>query len=99
MVLAQAFVVALAGLVSGTAAQACATVEPAFAPTFGAGFSGRVILNDLSAPRGLIIDSLNNLLVVEQGSGGVRYITLTDNGGTDLCVASEKKLIEASSVS
>ncbi|KAF2254542.1 glucose sorbosone dehydrogenase [Trematosphaeria pertusa] len=93
MVLLHHFVFALATLSSSTLAQTCATINPAYAPTWGSGFSGRVVMNGLRTPRGLIFDSLNNLLVVESGGAGVRYIKLTDNGGTDVCVASSKQLI------
>lgn len=80
-------------------AQTCATINPAYAPTFGSGFSGRVVMNGLRSPRGLVFDTLGNLLVVESGGSGVRYIKLTDNGGTDVCVASSKQLIPERGVS
>lgn len=99
MVLLHHFVFALATLSSSTLAQTCATINPAYAPTWGSGFSGRVVMNGLRTPRGLIFDSLNNLLVVESGGAGVRYIKLTDNGGTDVCVASSKQLIPERGVS
>lgn len=88
------FVLALATFSLSALAQKCATINPAYAPTWGSGFSGRVVLNGLRSPRGLVFDSLNNLLVVEAGGAGVRYIKLTDNGGTDVCVASSKQLID-----
>jgi glucose/arabinose dehydrogenase len=79
-------------------AQTCATINPANAPTFASGYSGRVVMNGLRAPRGLIFDNEGNMLVTEQGGGGVRYIQLTDNGGTDVCVQSSKQLIADSTV-
>lgn len=80
-------------LFSNSLAQTCTTINPAYAPTWGTGFSGRVVMNGLKSPRGLVFDSLNNLLVVESNLAGVRYVKLTDNGGTDVCVASSKQLI------
>ena len=98
MMSTQFLAVALTTFVSSTVARSCEAITPAFEPTWGSGFSGRVLLNDLNEPRGIIFDSANNLLVVEQGSGGVRHITLTDNDADDLCVANSKKLIDAQSV-
>ncbi|PVI06796.1 Auxilliary activities family 12 protein [Periconia macrospinosa] len=95
MISMQFLAVALTTFVSSTVAQSCEAIPPSFEPTWGSGFSGRVLLNGLSKPRGIIFDSANNLLIVEQSSGGVRHVTLTDNGGDDLCVASSKKLIDA----
>jgi hypothetical protein len=82
-----------------TYGQKCTTINPAYAPTWGTGFSGRVVMNGLKSPRGLLFDSMNNLLVVEAGGAGVRYVKLTDNGGTDVCVASSKQLIPERGVS
>ncbi|KAF2681598.1 soluble quino protein glucose dehydrogenase [Lentithecium fluviatile CBS 122367] len=93
MVQIQHLVVALTTLTSRALAQTCATINPAYAPTWGSGFSGRVVMNGLKSPRGLVFDSQNNLLVVEAGGAGVRYVKLTDNGGTSVCVASSKQLI------
>ena len=56
-------------------------------------------MNGLNSPRGLVFDSQNNLLVVEAGGAGVRYVKLTDNGGTDVCVASSKQIIPERGVS
>jgi glucose/arabinose dehydrogenase len=92
-------VLAIATLVSKTLGQTCATINPANAPTFGSGFSGRVVLNGLQSPRGIVFDSEGNLLIVESGGSGVRYVKLTDNGGTNVCVASSKQLIPERGVS
>jgi glucose/arabinose dehydrogenase len=92
-------VVALAALSSSAAAQSCATISPAYAPTWGSGFSGHVVMNGLKTPRGMVFDSQNNLLVVESGGAGVRYIKLTDNGGMNVCVTSSKQIIPERGVS
>ncbi|KAF2019529.1 soluble quino protein glucose dehydrogenase [Aaosphaeria arxii CBS 175.79] len=94
MVVLYGFVVIFASLTPTILGQKCATINPAYAPTWGSGFSGRVVMNGLKTPRGLVFDSENNLLVVESGGAGVRYIKLTDNGGNDVCVASSKQLID-----
>lgn len=86
-------VLGLAGFASIAFAQTCATINPAYNPTWGAGFSGHVVMNGLKSPRGLVFDNAGNLLVVESGGAGVRYIKLTDNGGTNVCVSTSKQLI------
>lgn len=80
-------------LASSAFAQTCASITPAQAPTFAPGYSGRVVINGLRTPRGIVFDNQGNLLTTEQGGYGVRYIQLTDNGGTDVCVKSSKQLI------
>lgn len=99
MVRLQEFIFAFLTVASTVAGQSCATINPAYAPTWGAGFSGRVVMNGLKSPRGIIFDSMNNLLVVEAGGAGVRYVKLTDNGGTNVCVGSSKQLIPERGVS
>lgn len=99
MALLYRVVFAVVALLPTALAQTCATINPAHAPTWGTGFSGRVVMNGLKTPRGMVFDSQNNLLVVESGGAGVRYIKLTDNGGTDVCVASSKQLIPERGVS
>jgi glucose/arabinose dehydrogenase len=98
MVGARYIAVAIAALMPQAFAQTCATINPANAPTFASGYSGRVLMNGLRTPRGIIFDNEGNILVTEQGGYGVRYIQLTDNGGTDVCVKSNKQLIQDSSI-
>ncbi|KAF2837424.1 soluble quino protein glucose dehydrogenase [Patellaria atrata CBS 101060] len=71
----------------------CQNINPANPVTMASGYQSRVILNGLRTPRGIIFDNEGNLLVVEQGGAGVRYIKLTDNGGINVCVQSSKQLI------
>ena len=89
---------ALATFLPNVAAQSCPTIDPAQAPTFASGYSGRVVVNGLKQPRGIIFDNQGNILTSERGGYGVRYITLTDNGGTDVCVKTSKQLIQDSSL-
>ncbi|KAF2175166.1 soluble quino protein glucose dehydrogenase [Zopfia rhizophila CBS 207.26] len=89
---------AIAALMPSTFAQTCATINPAQAPTFASGYSGRVVMNGLKTPRGIIFDTAGNILTAEQGSYGVRWIQLTDNGGTNVCVKTSKQLISDTSI-
>ncbi|EFQ27763.1 hypothetical protein CGRA01v4_02823 [Colletotrichum graminicola] len=79
-------------LLPAVAAQ-CADLTPVSQPQLAPGYSAKLILNQLSDPRSLEFDSLGNLLIVEQGGTGIRYVKLTDNGGVNVCVASQKQLI------
>lgn len=91
-------VMAIVALIPEILAQTCATINPAQQATFGAGYSGRVVINGLRTPRGIIFDNQGNLLTTEQGGYGVRYIQLNDYGGTNVCVKSSKQLISDTSV-
>ena len=79
--------------------RACATINPTARPNMASGYTALVVMRGLRTPREIIFDQLGQLLVVEQGGGGVRLIKLTDNGGTDVCVASSKTLINDATVS
>ncbi|KAF2011650.1 soluble quino protein glucose dehydrogenase [Aaosphaeria arxii CBS 175.79] len=92
------FTMAIAALIVQVSAQNCATINPANPATFASGYSGKVLMNGLRQPRGLIFDNEGNILTTEQGGYGVRYIKLTDGGGTDVCVASNKQLIADSQI-
>lgn len=98
MVHRNAIIVAFGILAPSALAQTCATINPAQAPTFAAGYSGRVVMNGLRTPRSIIFDNQGNLLTTEQGGYGVRYIQLTDNGGNNVCVKSNKQLIADSTI-
>ncbi len=79
--------------------RACTVINPQVRPVLASGYTANVVMKGLKTPREIIFDSLGQLLVVEQGGGGVRLIKLTDNGGTDVCVASSKTLINDATVS
>ncbi|KAF1843864.1 soluble quino protein glucose dehydrogenase [Cucurbitaria berberidis CBS 394.84] len=98
MVQPNTIVFALAALTPTVLAQTCANIDPAQAPTFAPGYSGRVVINGLQTPRGIVFDNQGNLLTTERGGYGVRYIRLTDNGGTDVCVESSKQLINDTTI-
>jgi glucose/arabinose dehydrogenase len=90
--------VALLAVIPQTSAQTCANINPAQPATFASGYTGRVLMNGLKNPRGIIFDNQGNILTTEQAAYGVRYITLTDNGGANVCVKSSKQLISDSSI-
>lgn len=73
--------------------RACPAITPNANPSMASGYTAKVVMNGLKNPREIVFDPLGNLLALEQGGGGVRYIKLTDNGGTDVCSASSKTLI------
>lgn len=84
---------AVALLVAQAAAQ-CPGLNNQFATTMGAGYENQLIANGLRSPRGMVFDKEDNLLVIEQGGGGLRQIKLNADG----CVASSKTIISDSSV-
>ncbi|RYP51690.1 hypothetical protein DL768_002991 [Monosporascus sp. mg162] len=52
-------------------------------PVPGSGWTARLIATGLTRPRGMVFDSNNNLLVVEQRAG-IRRLSFADGGGTCL---------------
>jgi TrAA12-like len=81
-----------------SAQTACTPISAKIAPVVAPGYTATVLMNGLKTPRDLIFDSQGNLLIVEQGGAGVRLVKLTDNGGTNVCVASSKQLIADATV-
>jgi glucose/arabinose dehydrogenase len=73
--------------------RACAVINPTVKPVMASGYTATVVTKGLKTPRDMVFDPLGNLLVIEQGGGGLRRIVLTDNGGVDVCVASSKTLV------
>jgi glucose/arabinose dehydrogenase len=67
------------------------------APSVAAGFSARLIANKLKSPRGIIFDTQGHLLVVEEESGIVS-LSLTDDGGDCVGVASSTTVVNDTSV-
>lgn len=88
----------LAGFSSPIAAQNCqAAPAQRFQTQMASGFTSKVLLSGLKAPRGMVFDTAGNLLVVEQGGGGVRLVTLAESGGS-VCVTASKQIVADSSV-
>lgn len=78
--------------------RACPVINPTVKPVFASGYSAQVVIKGLKTPREMVFDPLGNLLVIEQGGGGLRRIVLTDNGGIDVCSASSKTLVADATV-
>lgn len=81
------------------AASQCETLKPKSNPQVADGVQFKLLLNDLSRPRGVIADSKGNLLVVEAGGKGIRRVELDDGEGLDTCVKSSAQLVSDNSVS
>ncbi|KAF9881822.1 hypothetical protein CkaCkLH20_00968 [Colletotrichum karsti] len=75
------------------AAAQCESLTPVSQPVLATGYQAKLILNGLSDPRSLQFDTLGNLLIAQQGGTGIQYVKLTDNGGLNVCVESQKQLV------
>ncbi|KAM0250200.1 hypothetical protein ACHAQJ_008743 [Trichoderma viride] len=88
------FLLLLSLLFGTSAAQSCSNklnvTYPA--PVAASGWQYRLIANGFKRPRGIAFDNDGGLLVVESGVG-LTHLTLNDEGGTCLTVASKKTLI------
>ena len=78
--------------------RACPVTAPKVKPVMASGYTSAVVMNGLKTPREMVFDPLGNLLVIEQGGGGLRRIVLSDNGGIDVCSASSKTLVADATV-
>ncbi|PNY27599.1 L-sorbosone dehydrogenase [Tolypocladium capitatum] len=90
---------ALCAAAAAAAAARCSGQTPAWTAVTAPGVQHKVLLNDLAGPRGIVIDSEGNLLVVEQGGKGVRRVVLDDGEGLDVCVTESSQLVDDSSLS
>lgn len=89
----------LAALYAGVAIAAqCDGLKPKSNPQVASGVKFKVLANDLGRPRGVVVDSKGNLLVVEAGGNGIRRIVLDGGEGLDTCVTSSTQLVAESSV-
>ena len=94
-----ALLASLALVLTASAQECPGALVPNYAqPVFAAGWQGNLIAKGLSRPRGMQLDSLGNLLVVQQGVGIV-HLQFTDGGGTCLTLAKQTTLITDNSVS
>ncbi|KAF2453974.1 hypothetical protein BDY21DRAFT_292223 [Lineolata rhizophorae] len=62
------------------------------APSVASGFAARLVAQDLDRPRSIRFDSAGNLLVVEQGRGGVTGLRLRDSGEGAACVEVDERV-------
>ena len=90
--------VAICGVFVVQVAGECAGVTSRNIPKMGAGYKTSVLATGLRTPRGIAFDTAGNLLVAEQQGGGIRRLTLKDDGDT-VCVDTSKALISDGSVS
>jgi hypothetical protein len=95
-----ALLASLTHLLTVSAQGSCpGALTPSYAqPVFASGWTGNLIAKGLTRPRGIQLDTLGNLLVVQQGVGIV-HLKFTDNGGTCLTLAKQTTLITSSDVS
>lgn len=90
----------LAGLTPVLAnAPACPGPAPASSPKAAPGVEYKVLINGLERPRGVVLDTKGNLLVVESKGKGVRRIVLNGASGLDVCVESSAQIVPESTVS
>lgn len=68
------------------------------APVAADGWSYRLIAQDLTSPRSVVVDPRGGLLVLDSGVG-IKRLVLDDDGGTCLSVRNEQTLVSSSSVS
>ncbi|KAJ6781166.1 hypothetical protein PWT90_08259 [Aphanocladium album] len=94
MTLLQSLIVALAAVAQTAAASACPGPAPASSPQTADGVSFKVLKNGLAKPRGVVMDSEGNLLVVEAKGKGVTRIVLDGADGLDICASSSSQLID-----
>lgn len=83
--------------VSATTPQ-CPGPSPPSHPVTADGVNYKILANGLSRPRGVILDSEGNLLVVEAAKKGISRIVLNDADGLDICVDSSSQIVSDATV-
>jgi glucose/arabinose dehydrogenase len=94
-------IVALLGLASAAPElkkRACPAVAPQVKPVMSGGYTATVVAKGFKTPREMVFDPSGNMLVINQGGGGLSRITWTDNGGLDVCSSSIKTLVNDATV-
>jgi glucose/arabinose dehydrogenase len=76
----------------------CPNLQPSSTPVASDGWSAQLIAQDLSKPRGIILDSDGGLLVVQQGAGIAR-LAFADGGSSCLELTNKTLLINSTLVS
>ncbi|OAA47714.1 NHL repeat-containing protein [Metarhizium rileyi] len=92
MILLDLFLAAL-GTGSALAAQ-CESIRSKSDPQTAPGVEFKVLANGLSKPRGVIVDSRGNLLVVEGGGKGIIRFELDEGQGLDTCVTKNSSVVD-----
>jgi hypothetical protein len=78
-------VMAVLGLTSAASERmkrVCPAIAPAAKPVMASGYTATVVMKGLKASRDVVFDLLGNLLVVEQGGGGLGMMLLPGKWGT-----------------
>lgn len=89
---------ALGAVFFRTASASTCNLKPKYAtPLTADGWQAQLVATGLSSPRGIILDSSGNLLVVQAGSGIV-HLAFDDGGSTCLDVSKKTSLINSTSV-
>ena len=94
-------VLCLSLLALRTSAQSCPSpIAPSgnIKTSIASGYQAQVVATGLSDPRGLKFDTAGNLLVIEQGSGDLTALSLSDANGC-VSVKSSTTVNSGSSVS
>jgi glucose/arabinose dehydrogenase len=94
----QVFLVAGFVLFGRSRAVTCNLTPSYPAPVVSDGWQAQLIAQDLESPRGLLLDSEGNLLVVQQGAG-IIHLEFDDGGSTCLEVRRKTYLVNSTSVS
>lgn len=94
----QVYLAAGSALLQGAEAATC-NLKPSYAaPVVSNGWQAQLVVNGLSSPRGILLDSSGNLLVVQQGAGIV-HLEFNDGGSTCLEVSKKIFLVNSTSAS
>lgn len=88
------------GSLAETASACSSILTPAYSPlpAVASGWQAQLVVGGLKMPRSIQFDDAGALLVVDSGTGVMRY-TFTDHGGTCLEVNQQQLLINQTSVS
>ncbi|KAF2455199.1 soluble quino protein glucose/sorbosone dehydrogenase [Lineolata rhizophorae] len=91
-------VIALAALQARALAQSCPSLTANYpSPSVADGFDARLIVQDLTKPRGMVFDHEGNLLVVESGKG-ITAMSLSYGDGSCVSVQEKKTIVSDTSL-
>lgn len=88
----------LIATVSGQMSSAATVSSSVPTPSVASGYSVQLVASGLEKPRGIIFDSQDHLLTVQQGLGVVAYV-LQDAGDNTVSVSSHRTVIADTTVS
>jgi hypothetical protein len=79
-------------------AQTCITPTVRFKPQMATGYVSNLLMDDLTDPRHMVFDHMDNMLIVERGFG-VRQVKFMELSCGYVCVISSKTILADASVS